>query len=286
MSEKYFCVDIGGTKTAFAVYDQSGKEYFYSVFPTLPEQGAYRLVDRVYNDSMSAINTYKPVCGSIAAPGPLNAEKGVLIDLVTLGWKNVEIVKIFQERFGFSFRLMNDCDAGALGVWKYGGYADYQNLAYVSLSTGVGGGVVLNGKPYFGAGNAADFGHMPVVGEGLRCGCGKTDCLELYASGMGMEKRYKSATGESIPCAEIVARAKQGEEIARRIFAQASEYLAFCVRGIRSTFDPDVIVFGGSVCAAGKLIFSALERDGVQFFLSGGDGKQVLKGALANIFLK
>lgn len=279
--EKIFCVDIGGTKTAFAVFDEKGNELFYDLFATNPELGAENLVERVYDRVKAVVGDV--LRGVIASPGPLSGKTGMIEYIATMGWKNVPIVKLFEEKFGFKFSLLNDCDAGGLGVWKYCGFSNYENLCYISVSTGIGGGAVVGGKLLTGRGNAANFGHIPVGGEGLICGCGGVDCLELYASGSGMENRYAVKTGERIPCAEIACRAQAGNKIALKIFQTASEKLTFALQSIVAVLDPEIVVFGGSVCKSKDLFLPAVQKSlpNLKIEYAPENGKQVLYGALA-----
>ena len=279
MSNKFFCVDIGGTKTAFACFDEQGNELFYDLFETRPSEGAICLVNRVYERVKSFVNGVS--FGVIASPGPLNTETGDIVYVATMGWKNVPIVKLFEEKFGFAFSLLNDCDAGGLGVWQCGGFSAYKNMCYMSISTGIGGGAIVNGKLLTGKGNAANFGHIPVCGEGLQCGCGGVDCLELYASGSGMENRYQAKTGEKLACAEIAARARAGEKTALEIFDTASEKLVIALRAIVATLDPEVVALGGSVCKSKDLFLPKVQKalPELKIGYAREDGKQVIFGA-------
>lgn len=281
MSKKIFCVDIGGTKTAFACFDERGKELFYDLFETRPLEGATRLVERVYERVERALDGV--AFGVIASPGPLNVKTGEIEYIATMGWKQVPIVKLFKEKFGFTFSLLNDCDAGGLGVWKYGGYESYQNLCYMSVSTGIGGGAIANGKLLTGKGNGGNFGHIPVCGEGLKCGCGNTDCLELYASGLGMEKRYFAKSGTYLACAEIADKARKGDEVALEIFQTASEKLVQGLSCIVATLDPEIVVLGGSVCKSADLFLPSVQEKlpALKIEYAPTHGKQVLYGALA-----
>ncbi len=276
-----FCVDIGGTKTAFACFDGQGNELFYHRMPTNPEEGAKKLVARVYEQAKSHLQGV--VCGVIASPGPLHMCTGTIDYIATMGWKNVPIVKLFKETFGFSFSLLNDCDAGGLGVWKFCGFSDYDHLCYMSVSTGIGGGAVVNGKLYTGKSNAADFGHIPVNGTGRVCRCGNSDCLELYASGSGIENIYAEQSGNKLVCAEIAERARQGEPLAQEIFCNAGVYLAQALKCIVATLDPEIVVLGGSVCQAKDLFMGQVYKrlPNLRIAYAPDNGKQVLYGALA-----
>ena len=280
MMPAYFCVDIGGTKTAWAIYDPAGIELAYGRFPTEPSRGAEDLAERVYESASPSLADYEIKGACIASPGPLIAKEGRIVRIVTMGWENVEIVRIFSDRFGFPFLLLNDCDAGALGVAGSPAFRQYASVCYISVSTGIGGGIVINGELYNGRGNGGDFGHMPVPGEGLICGCGGTDCLELYASGSGLENRYRAATGHSLPCAEIEALAKKGDPVAARLYREAAAALLFAANTLRAVMDPDILVFGGSVCRSGDLLLGPV-KERHPTGSAPDDGKQVLAGAFA-----
>ncbi|MBR2019197.1 MAG: ROK family protein [Clostridia bacterium] len=281
MKNAFFCVDIGGTKTAYALYDEEGHELVYRRFPTEPEKGAEDLVARVYASASEFLPAYRVRIGSLATPGPLSMRDGVILRAVTMGWENVPIVRLFSERFGMPFVLLNDCDAGALGVSNLPQFSAYRSLCYMSLSTGIGGGIVINGDVYTGRGNAADFGHMPVPGEGLLCGCGHKDCLELYASGSGIEKRYQTATGKALSCAEIASLAQEKDPIATKLFEEASAHLAFAMDTLFAVLHPEMIALGGSVCRCGDLLLGKIGTQHPIGFAP-DDGKQVLLGAFAN----
>ena len=280
MMPAYFCVDIGGTKTAWALYGEDGSELCYRRFPTEPERGAEDLVKRVYDDARATVREFRILGACIASPGPLEAEKGRIVKIVTMGWENVEIAALFEGAFGFPFLLLNDCDAGALGVAASAAFRSYRTVCYMSLSTGIGGGSVIGGALFTGRGNAADFGHIPVPGKGLKCGCGRTDCLELYASGSGLENRYAAASGEKKSCAEIERLAKAGDPLASSLYREAADALAFAGETIRAIMDPDILVLGGSVCRSGEILVGKLaSRHTVGY--APDDGKQVLLGACA-----
>ncbi|MBO5671399.1 MAG: ROK family protein, partial [Clostridia bacterium] len=224
---------------------------------------------------------YRILMGGLATPGPLSVRDGVILHAVTMGWENVPIVRLFSERFGVDFVLLNDCDAGALGVANLPQFSTYSSLCYLSLSTGIGGGIVIDGEAYTGRGNAADFGHIPVAGEGLVCGCGRTDCLELYASGSGIERRYEERVGIKRSCAEIASLAREGDSVAVALFDEASAHLAHVLDVLYAVLHPEIIVLGGSVCRCGELLLGKIGPQHVMGFAP-DDGKQVLLGAFAN----
>lgn len=278
--KKFLCIDIGGTKTAFAVYNENGDELFFNSFSTNPKEGPDNLIERV---ATSVFGHLDSVCsGVIASPGPLDVKSGKIVYVATMDWKNVPIVKLFEEKFKMPFKLLNDCDAGGLGVWKYCGFSDYDNLAYLSISTGIGGGVVVDGKLLTGKGNAGQFGHIPVCGEGIKCGCGKIDCLELYASGSGIENRYRQKTGNMLSCKDISTLARNGDVVARSLFDDAGDKLVFALQSVIANLDPEIVVFGGSVCNDKDLFLPKIEKSlpNLKIGYAPDTGKQVLYGAL------
>ena len=278
---KFFCVDIGGTKTAFAIFDEEGNEHYYMQFPTCPEKGAQSLIERIYKYMKDRLGGV--YCGAIASPGPLNVTSGEIEHIATMSWKNIPIVDMFEKKFGLRFSLLNDCDAGGLGVWKYGGFSKYQNVCYISISTGIGGGAIVNGKLLTGRGNAANFGHIPVGGDGLQCACGNKDCLELYASGSGLERRFAIQTGEKLSGGEIAQKAFLGDESALKLFNDASKKLALALETIVAILDPEIVVLGGSVCKSKDLFMPYVLKamPNLKIAYAREDGKQVLYGALA-----
>ena len=280
-SGAWFCVDIGGTKTAFAAFDCEGNELFYDCFATASEKGAHSLAARVYEKSAALLREHKVLGGVLASPGPLDLSCGRIINAVLLGWKDEPIAEIFGETFGFPFSLVNDCDAGALGVQALRKGKNDSVLVYVSVSTGIGGGITVNGDLVRGGGNAANFGHIRVQGEGIICGCGEVDCLELYASGSGIEKRYYERTGKSLGCADIAAAARLGDETARALFVSAGEKTARVLKAVCAVLDPDIIVLGGSVIKSRDLFIDEIYKliDSGRIAFAPEHGKQVLIGA-------
>lgn len=278
MSTNIFCVDIGGTKTAFAIYDLTGKELFYKIIPTDPQSGPNNLINRIYAivaDRLKGVGI-----GVIASPGPLDCAAGKIINVVTMGWKDVAIVNLFKEKFNFDFYLINDCNAGALGVY-YECKNQPKSLVYISLSTGIGGGIILDGKLYNGMGNAGELGHVTVSGVGIKCGCGKYDCVELYSSGSGIERQYERLTGEKLSCADIAQDARNGGAVSKFVFDNAADKLKDALTNIKTVLDPQLIVFGGSVCNAKDLIFNRIDKsiNNLKYVFTGLGGKQVLLGA-------
>lgn len=275
------CIDIGGTKTAIAYFDKTGSERFYCAFPTFSERGCRELAKRVKEKIVNEQVIFDRGC--IASPGPLNQKDGKIICIATMGWKEIAVCDIFREEIGIRFELINDCAAGALGEWRFGQGQDVLNMAYVSVSTGVGGGLIVNGQLYLGRGNSGEIGHLRVMGENMLCPCGARDCLELYASGTGIENGYFRKTGKKISCREISALARQGDKNALSVFEACGRALAEGIECIVKIEDPEKIVLGGGVTADADLFFPFLKKISTKtnIVISKMQGKQVLYGCAA-----
>lgn len=276
MGKAYFCIDIGGTKTALAIYGENAQENYYISFPTEPQKGIENLIDRIYFAVKDKLNDYIIMGGAIASPGPLDVKKGKIIYIATMGWRDVPIVALFQRKFNIPFKLINDCNAGALGEYNFGKEKGTKNMCYISISTGIGGGIIADGKLYEGNGNSAEFGHITVCGENRICGCGKTDCLELYSSGTAVEKGYFELTAKMLSAKEIASLARQGEKAALLVFKICGEKLDFAIKNILSIVDPEKIVLGGGMVSAVDLFLPYIECEKIS--ISNLNGKQVLLG--------
>ena len=171
----FLVIDIGGTKTAVAIRKEDGSEIFYTKFSTEAEKGFRHLLNEIKRTTKNILCDNELIAGCIASPGPLDIKNGKIIHIATMGWKNIPIVKEFEKAFGVIFYLLNDCSSGAYGCYIENNCP--KNMLYVSISTGVGGGLILDDKLYEGNGQAAEIGHMHVNGQGRKCPCGRTDCL-------------------------------------------------------------------------------------------------------------
>ncbi len=275
------CIDIGGTKTAVACYDQEKRECFYKNFPTRPELGCKDLALRVYELIHEQNIFFERAC--IASPGPLDMSAGKILKIATMGWNDVPICELFEKIFHTPFLLINDCTAGALGEWIFGQRQEVSNLAYISVSTGVGGGLIINNRLCLGKGNGGEIGHLQVRGDGLSCACGQYDCLELYASGTGIESGYFRNTGKKRNCREIAQLAREGDANAVDAFRKCGEALSEGINSIIKIVDPERIVLGGGVIADQDLFFPSIKTrfPNTDLVLTHLGGKQVLYGCLA-----
>lgn len=240
-------IDVGGTKTAFALFDTEGNICFKEIIPTNPCEGAEALLHKIKN----AINGAEVSAVGIGAPGPLSVKEGEIIFVATMGWKNVPLRALSEQIFGCKTVLYNDCDAAAAGEYLFGAGHGVTEMAYLSLSTGVGGGLIVGGKLFVGDGNVADFGHLRVATDEVRiCPCGKVNCAELYASGTSVAKGYADLSGKEVSTAEVFRLYQQGDPVAKKVVKTAAEMLGQVLQTVSAVFAPQCFVIGGGMSAA------------------------------------
>lgn len=251
MKKLYLAVDIGGTKTAFALFDSEWRMVYEQRVETRGKEGIEQLVDRIADCLNNFDEIYELDKIGLACPGPLDCNAGTIQHVATTGWNNVPICELFEKRFLCPTYLINDCSAALLGEYRFGAGKGYKNILYISVSTGIGGGILIDGKLYEGAnGNAAEFGHLSIERECRKCRCGNTDCMELYASGTAIEKTYYNLTDRRMSSKEIAESARAGDIVAKRVYQDAGKCIGILVKNLDKAFAPDAIILGGGVTDA------------------------------------
>jgi glucokinase len=198
-----------------------------------------------------------PAAAAVAIPGPVDSRQGIVAHLPNLGWHDVPFAAILSGQLGVPVLLDDDARLGGLGEWAAGAGAGTRSLGYVTVSTGIGCGLVVDGEPWAGGhGLAGEFGHIVVDPGGPRCGCGHRGCVEAYAGGLAMSRAARRAwprarLGDGTPAprsaGEIFRLARRGDEAAAAIVGDATGALALGLAMIAAVFDPELIVVGGSV---------------------------------------
>jgi glucokinase len=213
----------------------------------------------------------------VASPGALDLVRGLVHEAPQLpGWDGVPLVEIMSERLGVPVLLENDANAAALGEHRFGAGKGTRYMVYLTISTGVGGGIIIDGKVYHGvSGAAGELGHIVVWFKGPRCLCGERGCLEAIASGTGIAWRAQHLVdrGEApglarilqekgeLDADEVADAARAGDEQARRLFDEVGLYLGSALASFINIFNPEMIVLGGGVLVgAGDLFFNDAER--------------------------
>jgi len=276
MPDLYGAIDLGGTKLRAVVADLEGNICGEIIRPSEADEGPDRVIARMIETLEEAASASGlPVSGlravGVASPGALDLVHGRVFEAPQLpGWDGVPLVQIMSERLGLPVLLENDANAAALGENRFGAGRGTRYLIYLTISTGVGGGIIIDGKVYHGAtGAAGELGHMVVWFNGPRCLCGNRGCLEAISSGTGLAwraqelvdrgeapglERIKRERGE-LDADEIADAARAGDEDARRLFDESGLYLGIAVANYINIFNPEMIVLGGGVVAGAADLF-------------------------------
>lgn len=269
-------IDLGGTKISTALSDLEGNIKCQTTIPTDAYQGEMAVLNRIISsvkyvleNGQVSISEVKAI--GIGSPGPLDSKTGVIITTPNLPFKNFNLVSPIKEEFGVDVYLDNDANVAAIGEFMFGAGKGTENLVYITVSTGVGGGAILNGKAYRGnTTNALEIGHTTVAPDGPRCNCGNIGCLEAVSSGTAIGKRGKEAVQsnvetslkkyEEVTSAEVFKEAAAGDAVASDIIDNALNYLGVGVANAISTFDPEMVVIGGGVSKAGNIVFDKIQQ--------------------------
>ena len=277
-------VDIGGTNLRVGLVPcEGGLPVAVTSAPTRAERGPDAVVAEVVSMLRKAIAEVGR--GSIAgvgigAPGPLDRRRGVVLETPNLGWREVALAEMIERGTGLPVVLDNDANCFAFGEWWLGAGRGAERLVGLTLGTGIGGGIVLGGEIYRGASDAAaEVGHMSIDHNGRRCACGSRGCVEAYASGSAIAARAAegiasgadsmlSAMGagdaSAITAEAVCEAAAAGDDYAGRLLSETARILGVAVANLIHLVNPDVIVIGGGVAAAGELLLAPLRVEAEQ----------------------
>jgi glucokinase len=269
-------IDLGGTKILTAVFDADGELLSRERSATPGEKGQAAVIQAIWQSAQKAleqahIGSEQLAAIGVGAPGPSNPHTGVLYASPNLPhWKHTPLKEILEKKFGRQTFLVNDANAAALAEYKYGAGRGACCFIYVTISTGIGGGMVIDGEIYSGAiGTAMEIGHMTVDQTGPRCHCGNIGCWEALASGTAMagEAQRRIEGGESsilldlaegelrqVTARTIKSGAEAGDDLAKKMVARTSHYLGIGFANLINLFNPDVIAIGGGVANMGDML--------------------------------
>jgi glucokinase len=280
MNRYILAVDLGGTQIRVALCDHGGQIFRRVACLTHAEEGRDAVLERMLLTIAEAGDGIPPqeiVAVGIGAPGPVNPTTGALLYGPNLpGWVDVPLRNLVSERTGRPTFLGNDANLAALAERAYGAAHGIDDVVYLTISTGIGSGIICDGRLLLGTnGLAAEAGHMIVDPGGPRCGCGRRGCLEAVASGTAIARdvaaRIKSGKKSLVgklaggDLARIDARivseaAQQGDRLAVKAFARAGRFLGMGIANLLHLFNPRMVVLGGSVTRAGSLLFDPMQE--------------------------
>jgi len=271
-------IDLGGTKIVAAIISSKGQVMAREYCLTLADEGPEAVINRIFSAidrllSQRNINL-SPLSGiSIAAAGAIDFEKGLITSSPHLpGWHDVPLRDIVKERYKVNTFLMNDADAAALGEHYFGAGQGVNNLILLTVGTGIGGGIIINGRLYSGAsGSAGEIGHTTIDINGPRCSCGNTGCLEALVSGTAVAKEAikrirqgeRSSLTEvvggkiaNITAKEVSIAARDGDSLASEVVLKAATYLGVGLANVVNIFNPEMIIIGGGMAKMGDLLLN------------------------------
>lgn len=268
-------IDIGGTKIAVALQNLAGEKIAAERLPTQVHLGAHRILENILQSikKMLAETGTELKAVGIGCPGPIDIERGLALSPSNLpDWIEFPIVELVKQRFGVITVLDNDANAAALGEYFYGAGRGFRDVFYVTISTGIGGAIICEGRLHHGVGaSAGEVGHTIVVPNGLPCRCGAHGCLETIASGLSIARRMKENLAKNngnrieylneITAETVVEAVKKGDETARLIWDETCLYLAVGIGNAITLTAPEAVIIGGGVSAAGELLLEPLRRE-------------------------
>ena len=263
-------IDIGGTQLRVAVYPiNSTIPINVQRAPTRGmEEGVYErltaLIDSVWPDEPVDI-----ICAAV--PGPLNPYTGIIIETPNIpAWKNYPLAELLLKKYKVPAYIGNDANMAVLGEWLYGAGKGHHDIVYVTISTGIGGGVVSGDKLIEGfRGMATELGHITVLPDGPFCSCGVRGHLEALASGPAIAKyvseqivggRKSSLGSGALTARQISEAAQQGDELATEAFIRAGEFIGHATADFLHMFNPSIVIFGGGVSLSGELIMKPIKE--------------------------
>ncbi len=298
-------IDLGGTNIGIGIVSEEGELVFKTSVPVEDNKNPAALLAQMAEGTKKCIDE----CGiekenivfvGIGIPGLIKGPKGPVILAANINWHNVDAVPFLEEKIGLPVFLGNDADCAAMGEYYSGSGKQYKSLIMITLGTGIGGGAVADGKLFPGFnGFGGEYGHIPLVHNGVQCACGKKGCFEVYGSANAL-KRETCEAAEKHPesliwelcegdLANVGGRtafdaAEQGDETAKAVVEQYIDYLADGISGIVNMFRPEVIILGGGVSNQGASLLDPLNEKVAKLCVASEtiEAPKVVKASLGN----
>jgi len=280
-------VDIGGTHFRVGLFDEAGRRLLVSEGDTLRDGGREWMLEQIRSRARDLVEkTDQPVkaCGA-SFGGPVDFPRQRVVSVHTPGWEDFPLTEWIEQNLGLNGRVDNDANCGALGEHRFGAGRGCESIVYITISTGIGAGIIAEGRIIRGKDSlAGELGHIPVSESGLLCSCGAKGCLETFCSGKAIAERGKEWARrrpesvervleiggggvEEITAKSVVLAAMEGDSVARSIVQEAARWLGRALLTVIRIFDPDRIVLGGGVAQAGDVLLGPV-RDTMREFSS------------------
>lgn len=278
MKKYYVGVDLGGTNLRCAVVDENHAVVSRHQCPTGAAEGADAVIGRLVDGIARVVGDAGLSASDIAAagvgmPGPINQRTGVVYSATNMpGWDNVPLAEIMTQRTGIASFLENDANCAGWGEFTAGAGKGSANMVMVTIGTGIGGAIIIDGKLIHGRdGTAGELGHLCVVNGGRSCGCGAKGCVEAYASASSVARRFQdlmregwksplSAKGDAVTSRDIFIAATEGDPVALHVVEGTGYYLGVLCASLAEALNPDRCVVSGGMIDAGEELFAAIRK--------------------------
>jgi glucokinase len=278
-------IDLGGTNIVSGCVAQDGSEiHGVKSVPTGAEEGPDAVVRRIIaaaKESIAETRAKVPKAellgAGVGAPGPLDRKSGLVLLTPNLGWVNMPLRQRLQDGLGLHTALDNDANCAVLGEWWQGAARNTRIAVGLTIGTGIGGGIIIDGRLYHGASDiAGEVGHMTIDANGRRCKCGNYGCIEAYASGPNIALRavealesgaestlpsYVAGDLHKITAQTVYQAAQAGDELALEVVRDTAKFLGAAVASLINIFNPEAVVIVGGVTLAGERLFEPLRRE-------------------------
>ncbi len=275
MSKLFIGVDLGGTKIYTALSDENGNIIKEIIKPTEASKGYEQIVEKIKESIRyvsSDIENDKIISIGIGSPGPLDVSNGLIVNPPNLPFNNFNIVDCLKDEFKLPVFLDNDANAATLAEYKFGAGVGTTNMIFITASTGVGAGAVLNKNIYRGStSNALELGHTTVDYSGNKCGCGNMGCVEAMSSGTAIKNQAEELLKldvetslrkyDLVTAKEVFIESDNGDKLASEVLRKSLGYLGVAVSNAANIFDPDMIVVGGGVSDGGQIVFDIINEE-------------------------
>ena len=270
-------VDIGGTNTVLGFINENGKCIYNSSIPTNPDEGVNKFIKRLTSKIKTGNKKYSPryTLAGIGIAAPMaNYSLGTIETPSNINWGKVNFVAKMKKNFRVPIAIMNDANAAALGEYEYGLGKGMKNFIVITLGTGLGSGIIINGNLLYSEGGlAGEFGHTIVQPKGRQCNCGRSGCLETYASSNGIRRTvfdlmaiYNDQSElRNIPFSKVTGKlindmAIEGDSIAVRAFQYTGEILGKALANLAISFVPEAIILFGGLADSGELLLEPTRK--------------------------
>lgn len=276
MHEIAIGIDLGGTQVRAALVSADGRVLARAEDRTDAMAGPERVLAQIQalaDDLAAAAGTATVVGIGVSTPGPIDTVSGITRDIPTLaGFADFPLKAELQKRFAFPISLENDGIAAAMGEWQFGAGRGLENLVYVTISTGIGGGVIADGRVLRGRkGMAGHVGHMSVMPDGALCPCGNKGCFEAYGSGTAFTRRAQERAfactetrlgvgGDAIDSRAVFAAARAGDALANDLIEEEAEILGRGFTSLLHIFSPEIVIMGGGLSHEFERLHPGIQR--------------------------